>query len=331
LIFNLIFCFVSAKSQIPSDCNIPIALSNHYDWDVKHLALTRIFTQQVADTNSIVISQAYQDTIWEGLSAIFNLTTNPQRDSVFDKYCIHQYGSCYLFNSFNVRIDTNYSWTLNWRNLITNTGIVELDLLLSTYGFQVTGYWSSMQTVTLTTSQNINIKPVIDSVETFSGVQYAFNFNYIGDGNHIYYFVTGSERLYYFKIGFGDCPSGCIDYYMFKFKVFNDCSVEYIGSELYHSTPEPIPTPTFCNITKDNIINLEEDIEISPNPTSNNILIKCPKHAEIDIINLQGQIVKVYEILDVYSNIDISELSNGIYTFRIKMEKENIIKKILKQ
>lgn len=94
-----LICF-SSYSQVPSSCSAPSILLSEYDVDVKDLALSRILFLETADTAEINIPTSYQDTIWDGLAAIFNVYSDFQRDSVFDIYCIHNASPSYtsLFN-----------------------------------------------------------------------------------------------------------------------------------------------------------------------------------------------------------------------------------------
>ena len=117
LFILLAVCIQTTKAQIPSSCMVPFALQTHYDADVKHLALKRIYYQNSPYKDSITVPQNYQDTIWQGLAAIFNLTSVIQRDSVFDKYCIHQDVSYFVNHQIYVGVDLAYSWTQQWQNL----------------------------------------------------------------------------------------------------------------------------------------------------------------------------------------------------------------------
>lgn len=91
-------------------------LSQHYAEDVADLALARMIEISSADTNEIIIPWYHQDSIWRGLSAIFNTTTFSARDSIFDIFCIHD-GINYASPSYPaiyIRYDTTFSWTHSW-------------------------------------------------------------------------------------------------------------------------------------------------------------------------------------------------------------------------
>ncbi len=303
----------SLNAQIPSNCIIPPALQNNYDADVKHLALERIFNQNSNYKDSIDVANNYQDTIWQGLSAIFNLTSVPQRDSVFDKYCIHQEASYFIYHSIYVAVDTSNSWTQQWQNLNITTGITLLDNLLSTYGFIVSNFTnlSSINYATLTSTQNINMIPLCDSIETFTGVVYSEPKQPIGDGNDLFYSKQGNERFYSFNLGLGDCPSGCTGSYTYNFKVYDDCSVDYLGVVENIGFGDELPIPINCNITT-SIKNIDENaiFSIYPNPV-NNILIFSEPQKNIKIYTIQGKLILSKE--EHSSSISTEELTEGIY------------------
>jgi uncharacterized protein (TIGR02145 family) len=106
-----------------------------------------------------------------------------------------------------------------------------------------------MNVATLTTSQIINVRPVCDSIETFSGVVYSEPSFYVGDGDEIIYTKSGTTRLFNFIVGFGDCFSGCMASLTYQFQVESDCSVQYLGSFLIPAPGYPFPGFVCCNIT----------------------------------------------------------------------------------
>jgi hypothetical protein len=324
LFIVLIGCLQTTHAQIPSSCTIPLTLKTNYDADVKHLALKRIFDVSSPYRDSIIIPQVYQDTIWQGLSAIFNLTAVSARDSVFDNYCIHHEPSNPVYHSIYVSVDTSYAWTKPWQNLSTITGNTPIDNLLSAYGFTITGYWGFIKTAILSTTQTINVKPLCDSLETFLGVAYSEPKSTVVDGNKIAYNKTGNVQLYDFTVGYGDCPSGCIGSHIFKFKVYNNCSVDYLGIVDIIDHSSSIPAPTNCNITA-NVKNEKENakFKVSPNPFLDNttFVIQSDKPNEsysfelTDVLGKQVRFIK--EINTREFEFSRNGLPNGIYFYKI--------------
>ncbi|OFX59922.1 MAG: hypothetical protein A2046_03340 [Bacteroidetes bacterium GWA2_30_7] len=319
-----IVCIQTINAQIQSSCEVPQVLQTFYEKDVKHLALKRITEQQSPFKDSIVIPQSYQDTIWEGLSAIFNLTTVPDRDLVFDNYCIHQYVSK-IYHTIYVKVDTSYSWTHQWKNLNITTGISALDSLLANYGFTINSYWSSYNIAILYTAQNININPLCDSIEYFSGVIYSEPSGIYGDGDEIIYTKAGTEKFYDFVIGFGDCPAGCTSTRTFKFKVSDDCSVDYLGIFDNISYGDIFPMPTNCNITT-NIENNSNvrNFNIYPNPSKDfiNIESNYSSYTNYSITNLYGQILKTGD-LKKELKILVKDFTSGIYLIQFYNQSNN--------
>jgi hypothetical protein len=172
LLLVIVVCSQRIMAQLQSNCNVPNVLRSNYDSDVKHLALKRVYDLGTTYKDSIKIPIKFQDTIWNGLAAIFNLTSLKERDSVFDNYCIHNQFSDYVYTDVYVHLDANYSWTQNWKTLNTSTGVLALDKLISNYGFTVTYYSSTIKYAVLTTKQTINAKPFCDSLQTFGGITF---------------------------------------------------------------------------------------------------------------------------------------------------------------
>jgi len=318
-LFLVLVSVQSLNAQIPSNCDVLPVLQSFYDRDVKHLALTRIYDQQSSAMDSINIPQSYQDTVWQAMAAVFNLTDIPARDTVFDFYCIHQYSSNYIFYNIYVSIEPTCTWLQQWQNLIITTGVPALDTLLSTYGFTITHYWTSLNVATLTTNQTINVRPVCDSIATFNGVVYSEPQPTIGLGDEINYTKTGINRFLDFVIGYGDCMSGCTGFLTLKFQIYEDCSVQYFGSILIPASGYSFPPPVNCNIT----MNVESGknnngFRVFPNPVDNILNIQIDQVAIINfsVINSLGQTMKTGQILKE-AVISMENLAAGIYSLRL--------------
>ncbi|NOY49046.1 MAG: T9SS type A sorting domain-containing protein [Chlorobi bacterium] len=331
----LVIGLINLNAQIPSSCIIPSELKSSYDKDVKHLALQRIISQDSPYMDSIDIPFSYQDTIWSGLAAIFNVSSIPERDSAFDIYCIHEESTNNtIYNYIEVGVDLSYDWTHNWQNYNIVTGIPSLDTLLLTYGFSVYDFTSVLgyHYAILSTDQTINIQPVCDSIKTYSGVTYSIKVSYTFDGNTISYNKTGDERTYQFEIAWGDCPSGCICYHTYNFKVYDNCSVEYLGTSHYN-IGYPFPLPVNCNITtKVENNNFPVQFKAYPNPAQGFINIDANyNNIEFEIINIFGQIIKTGTLSNHI--ISLENIDKGLYILALYPENDNAIEfiKIIKQ
>ena len=83
-------------------------------------------------------------------------------------------------------------------------------------------------------------------------------------------------------------------------------------------------------------VDIEENITIDkikvyPNPASENITIEMYENAIIEIINLQGQIVKRVFSSSLKTNVDVSMISCGVYVVKVKTNNDIYIKKFIKE
>ncbi len=70
---------------------------------------------------------------------------------------------------------------------------------------------------------------------------------------------------------------------------------------------------------------------IYPNPTSNKLTIESPQQATIEILNIQGQILRAFSAKSNKETIDVSTLSNGVYIIGVRTEKGTMFKKFIKE
>jgi endonuclease I/chitodextrinase len=76
---------------------------------------------------------------------------------------------------------------------------------------------------------------------------------------------------------------------------------------------------------------LMDAITFYPNPTNGNtIYIKTRDNTDVRIYNVLGKLVKSAEITELNNNIDISNLSKGIYILKMSVDKKSVTKKLIK-
>lgn len=337
LIMKQIFLLVAGtiimfqlNAQTPSDCTIPWILEQEYSIDVIDLAYQRMYDIHSPDTIFIDLPTIYRDTIWHGLAAIFKAFQIPERDTIFDIYCVHRSLSYFMLGYYiTIKIDTNYEWTSAWLHSNITTGYTELDDLLSHYGFNLWGNVTITNFVYLVTDQIINTRALCDSLEKFEGIILAIQGGYGGDGSYIKYNKTGNDQFYDFSMGWGDCWAGCINRYIWHFKVnYEDCSVEYLGSEAYLWNTI-FPEQTNCNITNINLLNSNPGIKVFPNPTNGKFAIESEGIEKIKVYNFVGELIK--ELSGNNKNeIDLSDCEPGIYLVKIITQYGFTMRKIIK-
>jgi len=70
---------------------------------------------------------------------------------------------------------------------------------------------------------------------------------------------------------------------------------------------------------------------IFPNPATDKLTIEIEENATLEILNIQSQIVDVIGLTEKTNNLDISKLSDGVYTLLIRTDKGIAIRKLIKQ
>ncbi len=286
----LILGLFPVSAQLPSNCNVPDELRKYYDWDVANMALIWLYQMKSPDTAFIDIPQWCQDTVWHGLAAIYNRHDLPEVDSVFNKYCIHSFENVIIWRSLVIHVDTAYSWTKNWMNLQTATGIAALDSLLSKYGFTVYYYNQGRHHVLLESSQSINERVLCDSLESFPGIISAGSNGMGGAGVFDYIDFNDTNNVKYYTFALGWCLS---NRHTWKFKVHADCSIEYLGNG-YNWGYDTLPEPVNCNILYVPHISYSSlKVEVFPNPVNEllTISVNSPEEFSFRIVDYFGKTV----------------------------------------
>lgn len=77
--------------------------------------------------------------------------------------------------------------------------------------------------------------------------------------------------------------------------------------------------------------NISDDILMYPNPAKENLTIEINKDATVEIINLQGQVVKNITLTNSENTINLKGLIDGVYVIKITTDKEMVMKKLVIQ
>jgi hypothetical protein len=80
-----------------------------------------------------------------------------------------------------------------------------------------------------------------------------------------------------------------------------------------------------------NDISTSDDLFIFPNPTTNSLTIQSPQKSTIEILNIQGQMIKTIYNSDLQTTIDVSDFPIGVYIIKAKTEMGIAVKKFIKE
>ncbi|MGD0711932.1 MAG: T9SS type A sorting domain-containing protein [Bacteroidales bacterium] len=76
---------------------------------------------------------------------------------------------------------------------------------------------------------------------------------------------------------------------------------------------------------------IQQSLLVTPNPAVSNITIETPPQAIIEIINMQGQLIKSIAAIANKTDIDVSAFPVGMYMVKVIMGKETEVRKFVKE
>ena len=124
-------------------------------------------------------------------------------------------------------------------------------------------------------------------------------------------------------------PSGIV-YYIIEAVDPTTCYPSRVRSGFSFSSP--ISNIAESDILADiNVADKNDGIRVYPNPATDNLIIKSPQTAVIEITNIQGQLIKTLIATSNKTNIDVSAFPSGVYVVEVKTEKEVEVKKFIKE
>lgn len=235
--FSMLILFSCKKKQDevnrPSKdyCDISTYIRDNYTYDAKFLIYNDI--QRDSSThpnyNNPNFDSLEVEERLKAIQAVYNLHS-PQSDSIFNLFRIHVY-SFYSLSEIHIYADSGSVEIKNLTNKIP-TGNSIFDSLTSL--FQFVSIDSGIRSpnlyfvsTSIKTQQQLNLIPIIKKLKQLPFILDASNGVFGGNGSIIKYYKENNENILKFIYGFGDCPSGCTEYYTWEF-VVKDCKAIFI-------------------------------------------------------------------------------------------------------
>lgn len=199
-----------------------------------------------------------------------------------------------------------------------------MDSLIATYFLTIDNYKTYYglfywHLVTFKSDSNYNILPMTNLFNAIPGVFVSEQVGSCCDGNNIWDSIYSDHVELIYSVGWGDCPSGCTERRFWKFNVYHECSVEFVGS---YGNPLPIVGMNTIN---------KKSISVKPNPFIEFISIDgIDNRFNYSITNSFGQILlkgqSTNNILDNFNG-----LTCGIYFLTIHTDNQTATFKIQKK
>lgn len=309
---------------VTSSCTAHDSIIEKYNADADRLTVRKIYSNNLTYVDSIEIPQVHADTILNALIAVYNATSLPARDTIVSMYNIHSFPNPNI-NSFSVAADSNLIWMQQLKNGIFPTGNSTIDSLTNLYNLYVWNYsnftsFLGYDVVYFQSDSNYNIQPLSIIYQSIPGVYYSEPVGWGGDGNNITSTINSDHVELVYSVGWGDCPSGCIERRFFKFKVYYDCSVEFVNS---YGSSLPLLTVFDQNESLSTLI--------SPNPFDNFLDFKgIDFNCDYIMYNLVGQELFRGQIIENQIK-NLEWLPSGQYFIQLTKDRLSTTYKLIKK
>ena len=305
----VLFGHLGISQTVPSSCSAPTNIVSSYYEDAQKLTMRKFLAENSTYLDSIHIPTSHSDTILNALIAVYNATGLPARDTVVSIYGIHtlEYPTTKLFS---IQADTSLAWMDSLNNGVIPTGNNYIDSLISAHYLSLTGYYEfgniyDYHSASFESDSSYNLLALGDVFMQEPMVYSAGPNAFVLDGGDITDTIHSDHVELTYSIGWGDCMSGCICKRYWVFRVYFDCSVEYVESY-------------GCIITYMNSESeILEEIELYPNPIKNQFsLTYISEPVQLEIFNQTGQLI-LFENSYSGEQLNLENSLPGIYYVRI--------------
>jgi hypothetical protein len=309
IFFVAFFCSPVSAQLVQSSCEGTGTLVAQYSQDAACINVLRALKYNLPYADSIALDATLQPRYISALLAVYNATTLPARDTVINILHIRKFDPEVKELYFNA--DSTLGWMQNLKNNVIPTGNSTIDYHMNKYALYIADYYYSgmggNHTVIMRTTSNYNLFKLCNAmyVPGISGIYPnmwgGYNTDLLDSVNPNFIDLT-------YRYGWGDCESGCINWRNWKFRVYNDCSVEYKGG--WNGSWQ--------------LIGIKENEEgnkkttVYPNPSRDKLFIDAKN--EIESIRIKNSLGQLFDLPIDGSVLNISSLPQGMYFLQLNSQ-----------
>jgi hypothetical protein len=322
VIVSVASVLVIRSQTVPSNCTAKDSIVKIWKKSADKLAVRRSVYTGNTYKDSVAINKQLSSFYLKALLAVYNATALAARDTIMVAPIVADYYIPYDLNSIIVGGDSSKLWVKNLRDSVFPCGNQAIDQLLSKHYLKRVGYsygyifpFNLSITFSFRTDTNCFINRLCDKFNGLyqQGVTSSQpNNENRSDGFNITDSVNTNFTELTYSYGWGGCMIPCMYRRYWKFRVYNNCSVEYKGSY-----GQALPFNPFSAL-KDNGIKVPE-IKFYPNPVSEKLKIESSVilNANINLFNSMGVWLKELKLNEGKAEMDLSHLANGIYFLQV--------------
>ena len=217
-----------AAAQAPA---LPDSLESAYRVDASRLALRGIERSLPLRDASIEIPPEEVRARLQAFAWLFHATGLAARDSVVDVFHIHTFPRPAV-RELVLSLDATEEWVARWTPGAAPSGNSVLDELVRRYGLSLVSdrMTGAYRQVVLRSVYAVNIHALAARLAELPGVRWAESNTVRGDGSDIESERDGNDWLITFRLGWNDCPAGCIESHYWRFRVTDRGAVTFLES-----------------------------------------------------------------------------------------------------
>ena len=195
---------------------IPLSdsMENLYYNDAAFIEFGEVIKDTTKRINQVILDEDAILSFYEDLLYIYN--NSFRFSNSFFEYAssLHSHDAITLYQ-ITVSVDTNKSWASNWKNGIKYTGLKEIDSLVDNYNLEIHLMLESdsIYLYEVKSRAPINYLSLMHKFQMTSEFIYVEPTVLVGGGSSISFKADNTDRYYRYNYGWGDCPSGCVNYH----------------------------------------------------------------------------------------------------------------------
>ncbi len=324
-----VIIFINAKAQftqtVQSSCVGADSIKTKYRKDACRLAVRRVYHINSNYKDSILPQKTLRGDYLKALMAVYNATALPVRDTIVKLLNLHTNPSPEL-NSLSVKATGTLNWMQNLLNSTIPVGNVFIDFLINKYYLYPGSYYQSVNfdVAVLKSDSCLNTSALARSFTVIPGVIGAEVTDGIDDSKNITDSINPNYIGLTYTYGWGTCNNGCDYKLSWHFKIYNNCVVEYNGSD-----GDPLDT----GIDETNFpLN---QVQLYPNPANETLNIDYGlldyKKVKLSLYNSLGQKIEESPANEFTQTINLSAKPAGVYQLKIENNLHQKTFRIIKQ
>ena len=187
---------------------------NQYYNDAAFIEFGELLKNSTKKTNQVELNENSILSYYEDLLYIYNNSFSVSNSFFEYATLLHSLGTSALYR-ITVSVDTNKFWSNNWKDGVKSTGLPEIDSIISIYNLEVKLLYelNGKYQYEIQSKIPINYLALIQKFKETEKFVYVEPTILTGGGSNISLRTENNHRYYTYYYGWGDCPSGCINYH----------------------------------------------------------------------------------------------------------------------